>query len=128
MSASNSTLGDISIDQVDSIDLEVLGGLREVMEDEFVDLLETYLANAPELINKAQNAIACGDAGMLVEAAHTLKGSSSNLGIQRMALLSSQLLEMGRDELVTDSAVRIVGALEEECQRVRVEIEQYCDN
>lgn len=64
------------------IDHAMLATLREVMEDDFNHLLETYLSDSSERINAMQKALATSDAEALRRAAHSLKGSCSNLGVQ----------------------------------------------
>lgn len=70
------------------LDPDVLSALREVMEDEFSTLIETFLADSEERLQ--QLAVAVG-ATQILEAAHSFKGSSSNMGAIRLAELCHEL-------------------------------------
>ncbi len=79
------------------VDIEALRELKEIMEDQFVTLVETFLEDSATRMNEIEAAIAAGDADGLRSAAHSLKGSSSNLGISSMADVLFKLESMGRD-------------------------------
>ncbi|CAI8825945.1 Hpt domain-containing protein [Pseudomonas sp. YuFO20] len=70
------------------LDLDALSALREVMEDEYPKLLDTFLSDSEErlgLLRKAQQG------AQLIEEAHSFKGSSLNMGAVRLAELCGQL-------------------------------------
>lgn len=71
------------------IDTEQLAELKEVLEDEFSVLIETYLTDAKLRLNLIKNGIATQDYEAVRLAAHSLKGASANLG----ALILAQLCE-----------------------------------
>lgn len=79
-----------------AIDPAVIETLREVMEDNFTLLLETYLADASERIEKLKPLQLSADADAIRKLAHSLKGSSSNLGALHLAELCLRLEEKGR--------------------------------
>ncbi|UTF60789.1 Hpt domain-containing protein [Gilvimarinus sp. DA14] len=62
------------------IDHEALAALRDVMEDDFLQLIETFVSDSRAKINTMQKALAAGQSEELRRAAHSLKGSSSNIG------------------------------------------------
>ncbi len=70
---------------VTHIDLNALEELKDVMEDEFSILLETYLNDSLERIEQLKKALAAADSDAFSRAAHSFKGSSNNLGIQQLA-------------------------------------------
>jgi len=70
---------------VTHIDLNALAELKEVMEDEFSILLETYLNDSLDRIEQLKVALAKGDADGFSRAAHSFKGSSNNLGVTLLA-------------------------------------------
>lgn len=70
------------------LDPDVLSVLREVMEDEFPTLVETFLADSEERLLQLTVA---ADATQILEAAHSFKGSSSNMGAIRLAELCHDL-------------------------------------
>ena len=70
------------------LDLELLSELREVMEDEFSTLIDTFLADSEERLRRLTVAV---DANQVLETAHSFKGSSSNMGAIRLADLCHEL-------------------------------------
>jgi len=94
---------------VTHLDYGVLSALQEVMEGEYPTLLETFLNDSEQRLTHLRSALAEQAAGLqdLGMAAHSLKGSSSNMGANRLAELCQQLEELtqrnelkGADELV----------------------------
>jgi len=80
------------------VDPTVLAELQQL--DESGELLETLIAHfiqdTPKLLATLRIALSQGDSLALAEAAHTLKGSSSNLGATRMQQLCAELQAHGR--------------------------------
>jgi HPt (histidine-containing phosphotransfer) domain-containing protein len=70
------------------IDHKVLRDLREVMEDGYLQLLETFLEDSERRLQQLRKA---RDAKELGLAAHSFKGSSSNMGAVGLADLCQQL-------------------------------------
>ena len=80
------------------LDRDVLSALQEVMEAEYPLLLDTFLADSEErlrLLRMAQ------DAAQVISAAHSFKGSSSNMGATQLAELCRQLEERARQKPLT---------------------------
>lgn len=109
------------------VDRKVLRDLQDVMEEGYINLLETFLADSEvrlQQLCKARNAEQLG------QAAHSFKGSASNMGAEGLAELCRQLEERARTQTCFDteylirqicrefSEVRQV--FREECKRVRV--------
>jgi CheY-like chemotaxis protein len=89
------------------LDEEVIAGLRELQEDDgpdiLAELIEMYLSDTPPRLGSLKEAIASGDANAVRELAHSVKGSSSNLGAQRMAQLCAQLEAYGKSGDLSDA-------------------------
>ena len=66
------------------IDHDTLLTLQEVMEDDFGRLIETYLNDSEDRLSAMQKALASGDGEALRRAAHSFKGSCSNIGAQTL--------------------------------------------
>jgi CheY-like chemotaxis protein/HPt (histidine-containing phosphotransfer) domain-containing protein len=60
-------------------------------------IIGLYLDNSPALLQSSREAVAQGDAMALMEAAHSLKSSSANLGATQLATLCKELEQRGRD-------------------------------
>ncbi|WP_306017594.1 Hpt domain-containing protein [Balneatrix alpica] len=79
------------------LDQSMLDELRLVMEDEFGLLLETYLDDSDNRLQTLKQALAAADAGKIREAAHSLKGSSGNIGAKELAEICKNLEDAGRE-------------------------------
>ncbi|PYB89057.1 Hpt domain-containing protein [Pseudomonas sp. MB-090624] len=75
------------------IDHRVLNDLREVMEDGYLKLVETFLEDSECRVGQLH---AARSAPELRAAAHSFKGSSSNMGAMVLASLCQQLEERAR--------------------------------
>lgn len=77
------------------VDHDVLASLQEIMEDNYPVLLDTFLVDSAERLVQLQKAAADSEANAdrerVSQAAHSFKGSSSNMGAARLADLCSQL-------------------------------------
>lgn len=77
---------------------DVLLALQDVMEDEYPVLLDTFLADSEERLRLLRDALQAVDAQAIRLAAHSFKGSCSNMGATLLAGLCRQLEEAGRSE------------------------------
>jgi PAS domain S-box-containing protein len=77
------------------LDPSVIAGLRELRQpnqpDPLTELGELFFKDANSRLQKMQAALAAKDVPGLTYAAHTLKGSASNLGARRLAALCANL-------------------------------------
>ena len=78
-----------------ALDPEILAGLLDLTEDDddsfVVDLFESYVASHARSVSGMREALANGDADALRRHAHTLKGSSGNVGASHVAELAKEL-------------------------------------
>jgi two-component system, sensor histidine kinase and response regulator len=90
------------------IDPAIISGLRELREpgqpDPLKELVDLFLKDAKPRIEKMQAAIHEKDAAALVSAAHTLKGSASNLGARGLAGLCANLEKAGKSGDLSEAA------------------------
>ena len=94
---------------------EVLDALQEVMEDEYPVLLDTFLEDAEERLRLLRDP---ADSVHLMETAHSFKGSSSNMGAQRLAALCNELEQRAKVAMPADLQ-QLVGAIDCEFALVR---------
>ncbi len=66
------------------LDTELINDLREIMEDEFFSLIETFLVESEKQYSQAQDAWQQHDLEELRRAAHSLKGSCGNVGAMEL--------------------------------------------
>jgi len=76
------------------VDRDVLSALQEVMEDGYPDLLDVFLADSEERLKVLR---AADSAVLLIETAHSFKGSGSNMGALRLTELCHQLELQAKD-------------------------------
>lgn len=85
------------------LDPKVLAELRDIMEEDYLGLLGTYLRNAPKLVGEVRTAIQKGDVEAMVIPVHSLKSSSANVG-------AMPLSELARDAELKARAGDLVAA------------------
>ena len=78
-----------------AIQNEVIVELKEILAEEFPLLITTYLQDANDRLFKLQSAIDTSDAPCIKAEAHSLKGSSINLGAVELAELLSKMETCG---------------------------------
>jgi len=104
------------------IDTEILDTLKEVMEDDFQVLIDTFLSDTVVRIDSLRAALTETDADLLRRSAHSLKGSCSNIGVQQLAVLCAQMEEKGFEEDFTGTE-QILADIEQEYSLVRQDLQ-----
>jgi PAS domain S-box-containing protein len=98
----------------------------------FVDLLDTYLSDLPNVINQIKKSVNEKDAASTKFFSHKLKGSSLTLGIDILADLSGQLEIAARDKRFDLKTYNLVNNLVKNFERVIKELqllkEKYVSN
>ena len=89
-------MSDAELDQWLLIDDEIIAELREVMEEEFADLIGSFLHDLPVQLELIQAAVARLDTAELYRIAHKFKSSCASLGALRLAELVRRLEQAGR--------------------------------
>lgn len=82
-------------------------------EGECIELLELFVETTASNLDRLQNGLAAGDSSQVSEAAHTIKGSSANLGLMEIAEAAKGIEERARQnslEGAADAAESIRGA------------------
>jgi HPt (histidine-containing phosphotransfer) domain-containing protein len=104
-----------------SLDQEVLANLRglpgDADEDLLVELIDLFLQDVPARLVQLHGALVDGQAKLVMQIAHSLKGSSANLGARGMACICGKLEERGRAGSL-DGGPGLYGELEHEFARV----------
>lgn len=86
------------------IDDSVIAELRDIMEEDFVDLLQTFISDVPIQFKLMQTAIDEQNADSLYHIAHKLKSTCGSLGAPRLAELIRQLEQAGRQTVLDGTA------------------------
>jgi HPt (histidine-containing phosphotransfer) domain-containing protein len=102
------------------LDAEVIAGLRELSDEDgpdiLVELVEMYLGDTPPRLVALREAVGQSDAEAVKQIAHSVKGSSGNLGAQRMARLCAELETAGTNRDLA-RATRLLRRIEAEFGR-----------
>lgn len=97
------------------LDPDVLSALREVMEDGFATLVDTFLDDCEARLQLLRQA---DSAARLIDTAHSFKGSSSNMGAVRLAELCG-LLERSANRLPAADIGQLISDIDGEFAIVR---------
>ena len=99
--------------------LDLLGGEKALM----VELIDSFLEEAPLLLARLSQAAQEGDAAGVRMAAHTLKSSSNDFGATELARMCQELEDIGKDGLLIDTTSK-VAAVELEYDRVKSALDE----
>ncbi len=109
-----------------AIDVKVLQELRKMLgEDDpqtLAEVIESYLADMPALMQAIQAAVDRADARALCLSAHTLKSTSATIGAIAFSKLLLRLEEIGKAS-TTAEAISIVSELWAEYERVQEDLQ-----
>jgi len=99
----------------EDLDCAVVNGLKELREpgqpDPLSELLELFFRDAEPRLKQMELAVTSGDMPKLAAAAHTLKGSASNLGARRLSALCASLEKQGKAGDATGTAETLAEAV-----------------
>ncbi len=73
------------------IDENVILELKDILEDEYEELVSTYIRDTKAKIAKLAQAVADADAANVRELAHSIKGASINLGVMQLGEMCNDL-------------------------------------
>ncbi|MCD4748647.1 MAG: response regulator [Thermoanaerobaculales bacterium] len=110
---------------VDSKRLAVL--LRTGGRDMVTELIDLYLDEMPVRLDLLREAVVSGDVDALREAAHKIRGSSSNLGLPDVASAGAILEEIGRSGDLED-ADRFLKSVVMAFERAKLGLEAFAEN
>jgi HPt (histidine-containing phosphotransfer) domain-containing protein len=82
-----------NFDSIPSLDISVLHSFDdpEMSADLVTELIEIYLIETSRLVDLMESDLTSAEWSSVKRTAHTIKGSSGNLGLLRMARLSEEL-------------------------------------
>ncbi len=104
---------------VEMLDMDVLGELRGLGEEDLRDLVDVYFADVRVQLGRLREALESADAETVASAAHRIKGASLSVGAARLASLAAELESAGKEH---DLAVcdELVGRFDSELEPTRV--------
>jgi HPt (histidine-containing phosphotransfer) domain-containing protein len=90
------------------IDLDAIESLRALSPDgggDFLrELIDMYLQDMPERLVELERALSANDTASFTRAAHTIKGSSSNFGAQRLSRVAQTIEQHGKSGALSAAA------------------------
>lgn len=108
------------------IDSSILAGFRELEvegeESILSKLIDVFIENTPRVLAEARQALNTRMSPQLERAAHTLKGSCSNFGAERMRAACQRLEHSAKDGNLEDAA-SLIKEIENEFELVRLALE-----
>lgn len=109
----------------DRLDQVLLAELEMIMEEEFPTLLETFLADAQKHYLQIGSTWQKADLDGLRRSAHSLKGSSANVGASALADLCATLEAQAhaQETASTEDCIRQLSSeLEAVCAEIRIRL------
>ena len=100
------------------VESATLNELKEILEDEFPLLVNTYIQDVDQRMAKLRSAIDAADSALVKAEAHALKGSSRNLGVNPLGELFARLEAMGKSGELSE-ARDLLPAIEQELTRAQ---------
>ncbi len=104
------------------VDQTVFASLEDAQEDGepdlIIELIDLYLGDTPQWVKAIRVGVAQADAAAIKRAAHTLKGSSSTVGVCQVAEIC-KLLEQLNGQDIAGKGDTLVYLLEREFERAR---------
>lgn len=109
------------------LEAKALQSLRDMLGDAasavIATVIESYLQDAPKLVEEIQTAIAQADCVLLKQAAHTLKSSSATLGAATLAQLCQDLERVSQTGAIAEGVSK-AAQLSAEYEQVRAALQR----
>ena len=106
-----------------TIDRQTFDDLKQMSGEEFiVELIDTFLDDAPKLAAEMHAALAAQDSDSFRRAAHSLKSNAATFGATRLAELMKRLEALGRENRLTDAGDQLSlldEALKSACEELK---------
>jgi HPt (histidine-containing phosphotransfer) domain-containing protein len=113
------------VPDIPTIDPEALSNLRELNpgdNGEFLrEIISIYIEDTPKRIADMKACLASGDVSTFTRAAHTIKGSSANVGAQVLKGIAERLELISRREGL-GGVSGLIADCDAEFERVKVEL------
>jgi HPt (histidine-containing phosphotransfer) domain-containing protein len=113
------------VPEIPSIDLEAISNLKELNpgdDGEFLrEIVSIYIEDTPKRIADLKSCLASGDVKTFTRAAHTIKGSSANVGAQILRSLGERMELISRTDGL-GAVAPLVAECEAEFAHVAVEL------
>ena len=108
----------------ETLNADLIGELRDIMEEEFPSLLETFVSESARQYLDVRNAFQTGEMEVLRRAAHSLKGSCGNIGAERLKD-TCEVIESSAREGMLDGLEALIQRAEGELDAVNQALQSY---
>jgi HPt (histidine-containing phosphotransfer) domain-containing protein len=78
------------------LNMDTISVLRDLGDDLVLDLIQTYIEESDRLVSEMESAALSGDTARIGSIAHSMKGSSLNMGLEIIGEVSLRLEKMGK--------------------------------
>lgn len=89
------------------IDDKQFDEVRDLFEEDFAGLLQTYIEDSKQRINVMQKALSANDNAGCFESSHALRGASATIGATQLVALSGELESACRAHKVSEQSALI---------------------
>ncbi len=104
------------------LDMTTFQELKDMSGADFIDeLVNTFLEDAPNLVDEMRSALKVNDAEAFRRAAHSLKSNSATFGANRLSGLAKELEMLGKENRLSEAEAKL-GPLEEVLHSVEAEL------
>jgi HPt (histidine-containing phosphotransfer) domain-containing protein len=105
-----------------AIDPTTFNALKEMSGAEFInELIDTFLEDAPKMMEEIKGALAADNADAFRRAAHSLKSNALTFGAEQLSALARELEMLGKENRLNETGNRLT-LLEEAYESVREEL------
>lgn len=105
------------------LNMEQILELKELMEDSFSDLIQTYIQDSDIKLNALKVAVNSTDSHEAAELAHSLKGSSANICAESLSALFQTVENAGRAQDL-HHIPQVIEQIEQEFLLVKTQLQQ----
>jgi len=106
------------------IDKATFDELKEMSGDDFInELIDTFLEDAPKMIEEIKTAHTASNAEVFRRAAHSLKSNALTFGANQLAALAKELEMIGKENRLTETGDKLK-SLEESYTSVHDELKR----
>src|SRR5574341_1951318 len=104
------------------IDQTIFQELKQMSGEDFInELIDTFLEDAPKLIDELKSALDANNADTFRRAAHSMKSNAATFGANQLATLAKELEMLGKENRLNETGNRL-GAWEETFASVHAEL------
>ncbi|MDH5424569.1 MAG: Hpt domain-containing protein [Gammaproteobacteria bacterium] len=94
-------------DKYNILNLSTINELKEILEDDIFAIYDEFQTSTKKMLQDLKKAHEAGDSNAVLHLSHTIKGSCSNIGLQRIFEITRQI-ENGLRENTNPDIARLI--------------------